>query len=188
MAREKRMEGMERRGTRERDARERGVAPSGVRAFRGKSRNALAGGRGSVAPFGKFNGDVRASSQKMGFTSCGAPSCRRRRGSIRKNIIGHRMPFRFEQFLARGVLRGARRAFALLDEPASEHGAGIFFHPLIEQGANFLAEIGGMAETGKLVALERIARSREKKFPRRLSLGARHVGLLETDACKVTNQ
>jgi hypothetical protein len=72
-----------------------------------------------------------------------------------------------EQISGRGVLGGAGWAFALLDEPAGEHGAGVLFYPLIEQGVNLLAEIGGMAKAREFVALKRIARGREKKLPRR---------------------
>ena len=124
--------------------------------------------------------------------------------SIRKNIIGHRMrhgichgtgqgagcgsgrgmTVRGKQSLARGVFRRAGRPLALLDEPAREHGAGVLFHPLIEQSANLLAEIGGVSEARKFVALERIARSREKKLPRRLGWGTGHVSLLRRIVAK----
>jgi len=170
------------------DARERRIVPSVVRAFLTKSRNALAGGRGSGAPFGKFNVEVQTLLQKITSTSCSAANCGRRRGSTRKNIIGHGMSRRGEQFLARGVFWSASRALLLPDQPAREQGARIFLDPLIEQGADFLAEIGGMTETRKFVALERIARSREKELPRGLGWGTGHVGLLETDECKVTMQ
>ncbi len=93
-----------------------------------------------------------------------------------------------EQISGRGVLGSAGWTFALFDEPAGEQGAGVLFHPLIEQSANLLAEIGSMGKTGKFIALERIARGREKELPRRLGLGTGHVGLPEKTACKVTRQ
>jgi hypothetical protein len=41
---------------------------------------------------------------------------------------------------------------------------------LVEEGAQFLAEIGGMGEAGEFVALESIAGSGEKEFPGRLGV------------------
>lgn len=152
------MRGVDRRGTRESDARERSVAPSRVRAFLAMNWNAPAVGRGSGAPFGKFGSIVRTTSQEMIFSLCGAANYGRRRGSIRENIIGHGtgrgMAAQWEQFLARIVFRSTRSALLLPDQPASEHGTSVFFDPLIEQSANLLAEIGGMRETRKFVALE----------------------------------
>ena len=93
---------------------------------------------------------------------------------IREEIIGHRMravmPIARPRF-RRGVrLRDAKRALALLHEPAREHGGGIFLQPGIQQLADLFAEIGGMAEPGKFVALERIARRREQELPGGLRL------------------
>jgi len=184
------MTGADGRETREFNGRERRVASSSVRALLSRSRDALAGGRGSGAPFGKFNGHVRTTSQEIGFTSCGTANYGGMRGSIRKNIIGHGMRPRTwhavgrgmaacrEQISARGVLGSAVRTFALLDEPAGEHGAGVFLHPLVEQSANLLAKIGGVGKTRKFIALERIARRREKELPRRLGSRTGHDSLL----------
>ena len=145
---------------------------------------------GSGAPFAKFSGHVRTTSQEIGFTSCGTANYGGMRGAIRKNIIGHGMrPGTWhaagrgmaacrEQISARGVLGSAVRTFALLDEPAGEHGGSVFLHPLIEQSANLLVEIGGVGKTGKFVALERIARRREKELPRRLGSWTGHDSLL----------
>ena len=46
--------------------------------------------------------------------------------------------------------------------------AAEFSHPKIEKRANLLAEIGSMAETREFITLQRVARSGEKKLPRRL--------------------
>jgi hypothetical protein len=48
-------------------------------------------------------------------------------------------------------------AFAIFHEPAGQHGAGVFFEPLIEQAAHLLAEIGGVAETSEFIGLQGIA-------------------------------
>jgi len=176
-AKAERMRGADRRGTQGCDAPVRSFAPSGARVFPAASWNTPTEGRARGAPFGKFNGVVWTGLQEMTFTSCGAANYMRRRGSLRKNIIGHGMPVRWKQFLALGGCGVAWRPLALLDQPTSEHGAGIFFQPLIKQCANFLAEVGGVSKTRKLIALERVTRSREKEFPRRLRWGTRHVGL-----------
>jgi hypothetical protein len=71
-------------------------------------------------------------------------------------------------------------AFAVLHQPAGEHRRGVFFEPAIEQLRDLFPKIGGMAQPGQLVALQRIARSREKEFPRRLGLVFQ--GALQRDA------
>ena len=160
------------------------VRPTGAPP-RGIARSAIRDGGG---------GEASLKNSKISCTSCGTSDFNRWRRSIRKNIIGHRMRHgtwpanrhgtgrgmsaRGKQSIAGSAFRIAGRPFALLDQPAREHGASVFFHPLIEQSANLLAEIGGMREARKLVALKRIARSREKKFPRRLGWGTGHFSLL----------
>lgn len=107
--------------------------------------------------------------------------------SIRKNIIGHGMRPRRERFCRRGRLWRLAKPFWVIDQQAGEHRAGTLLDPLVNEHANFLAEIGGMREARKLVALERIARGREKEFPRRLGWGTGHGSLL-TNACKVIHK
>jgi hypothetical protein len=153
-------------------------------------------------------GEASLKNSKISCTSCGTANFSRWGRSIRKNIIGHRMRHRTchrtchgtwhgggrgmavrgKQTFARGEFRRAGRPFPLLDQPAREHGAGVLFHPLIQQGANLLPEIGGMAKTREFITLERIPRRREKKLPRGLRWGTGHVGLLRRMRCRVTNQ
>ena len=139
---------------------------------------------------GGGGGEASLRSLGIGCTSRGTANFGQWDGSIRKNIIGRRMrhgtchgmgrgmAVRGEQAFARRVFRDARRPFALLDQPAREHGAGVFFNPLIEQSANLLTEIAGVGKTRELVALKRVARSREEKLPRRLRWGTGYVSLL----------
>jgi len=54
--------------------------------------------------------------------------------------------------------------------------------PLVEQRADLLPEIGGMAEAREFIALQRGARSGEKELPRRLGFLAMHTVLLEDRA------
>ena len=110
---------------------------------------------------------VQMEHRKMAFTLSGASVCGRRGRAIRKKIIGHGMFASRERFSRGNVLLPVLRAFPLLHQPAGQHGCGILLHPKVEKRANLLAEIGSMAETREFIALQRISRSREKKFPRR---------------------
>lgn len=135
---------------------------------------------------GKIGGELWIALRKIAFTSRGTAVCRRRDRPIRKKIIGHAMPvLRRQTGSIRGFLR-VRRAFPLLHQPAREHGRGVLLDPLIEKGADLLAEIGSMTETREFIALERIARSREKELPRGFGLGTGHVGLLKGEGRTVT--
>jgi hypothetical protein len=91
----------------------------------------------------------------------------RRDATFRQKVIGRRFcP------VAGGVDAGSVGVFAEEDrtiwmvyEQAGQRGSGIFSEPLIEQGGDLLAEIGGVTKTRKFVALERVARSSEQEFP-----------------------
>jgi hypothetical protein len=134
-------------------------APSGVHLRRMAQR--VLRGESSV--------ELSSDSLEINLTSRGAGASGRRGGSVRKNIIGREMApgiFLLRKNLFRGGLfRSGRWPLPLVHQQSREHGASGFVDPLIEQGANLLAEIGGMTKTGEFVALQRIARSREKKLP-----------------------
>jgi len=74
-------------------------------------------------------------------------------------------------------LRGKNGALALLDQPAGDHGVGVFVEPLIEQGRDLLAEIGRVTEAREFVALQGIAGCGEKELPGRLGATSVHVAL-----------
>lgn len=84
--------------------------------------------------------------------------------------VGRRCPLvvrrslRIFRPLGRAVLASGG-TFALLQQPARQHGGGIFLEPGIEQLGDFLSEIGGVAEPRKLVTLQRVPRRREKELP-----------------------
>jgi hypothetical protein len=120
---------------------------------------------------------VEMERRKMAFTLSGASVCGRRGRAIRKTIIGHGVSASRKRFSRGNVLLPLLRAFPLLHQPAGQHGCGILLHPKVEKRANLLAEIGSMAETREFIALQRISRSREKKFPRRLGLVVVQRGL-----------
>src|SRR6266852_824386 len=98
---------------------------------------------------------LRFESRKIGFTSSGASICGRRDGAIRKKVIGHGVPVSRECFGMGSVLLSLRGPFPLLHQPAREHSCRIVLHPKVKKRTNFLAEVGGMAESREFVALER---------------------------------
>src|ERR1700720_2276876 len=83
-----------------------------------------------------------------------------RGGSIRKKIIGRGMRAIIAGFAGGKHVRDPRGAFPLFHKPARQHGGGVLLHPLIEQGANLLAEIGSVRETRQPKTLQGGPRSR----------------------------
>jgi hypothetical protein len=74
-------------------------------------------------------------------------------------------------------LGGADAALALFDEPAGDHGIGVFVEPLVEEGRDLLAEIGDVAEAREFVGLQSVAGGGKEELPRRLSAMVRHCDL-----------
>jgi hypothetical protein len=102
--------------------------------------------------------------------------------SIRQKIIGHNVAIGRHRFgsglIRRGLdVGGAHIALAQLEEHASDHGVGIFVDPLIEEGIDFLAQIGGVTKARKFVTVQSVAGSGEEKFPRRLGAARGHKAL-----------
>ncbi len=104
--------------------------------------------------------------------------------TFRQKVIGHRMAvvgrrrgwggLRIRRRLGIG---GADAAFALLDQPAGDHGVGVLVEPLIEERRDLLAQIGSVAEAGEFVRLQGVARSGEEELPGRLGTLVDHVRL-----------
>jgi len=128
---------------------------------------------------GRTSDELRIERRKIAFPSSRASICVRRDRPIRKKIIGRSIAIFRDSFSGNGGFVNLLRAFPLLHQPARQHGRGILLHPQVEQCADLLAQIGGMAKPRKFVALQRVSRSREKKLPRRLSLVMVHAGLQE---------
>jgi hypothetical protein len=104
--------------------------------------------------------------------------------SIRQKIIGHKMAVGWCRtgggFIRRSLDVGGAHidiALAQLEEHASDHSVGIFVEQLIEERIDFLAQIGGVTKARKFVAVQSVAGSGEKEFPRRLGAAGGHVGL-----------
>jgi hypothetical protein len=103
----------------------------------------------------------------------------RRNDTIPQKVIGRTTPLVF-----RGCGRGSSLfaedgAFALIHQPARQHGRGVFLEVLIQERPQFLAQIRRMSEAGKFIALQGIAGSGEKEFPGRLSVVGVHGNLLD---------
>jgi hypothetical protein len=132
----------------------------------------------SAAHNGRVNGELSNAYRKIAFTSSKAAVCGRRRPPIRQYIIGRNMPALRQQIAGARRFLGVWRALPLLDQPAREHGSGVFLHPLVEKRGNLLAEIRRMTEPREFIGLERRSRGREQELPRGLGSGADHLGLL----------
>ena len=117
--------------------------------------------------------------RRVGEVSGSSTRSARRNDPIRKNVIGRSAALGSNRSGRRSGLFAEDGAFALIHEPASEHGGGVFLEILVEEGAQFLAEIGGVSEAGEFVALEGVAGSGEKELPGRLSVIGVHEDLLE---------
>ena len=99
--------------------------------------------------------------------------------TVRENIIGRTSALVFRGRRCRNGLFAEDGAFALIHEPTSEHGGSVFLEILVEEGGQFLAEIGGVSEAGKLIGLESVTGSGEKELPGRLGVMGVQENLLE---------
>lgn len=96
---------------------------------------------------------------------------------ICQNIIGRTVAVGSRGWRGGGVVGGQDRTLALLDQPAREHGRGVFLEILIQQLSNFLAQISGVGQTREFVRLQSGARGGEQKFPGSLGAELRHEDL-----------
>ena len=94
--------------------------------------------------------------------------------SIRKEIIGHRMLAIVSGFRAGKHVRRPDTAVSLLHQQTRQHGGGVLLHPLVQQGSDFLAQVGGMREPRQLKTLQGVPRSGKKKLPRWLGRAGSH--------------
>lgn len=160
----------------------RGVGPQGCGAAarplvkRDVGRIERAAGSTPFRPCGaqwsldKIGKSERLSPRRGGERSIAAARTVWMNDTIRQKIIGHRMAVCGRRFggglVRRGLgFSGEYGALALLDQPAGDHGVGVFVEPLVEQGRDFFAEIGRVTEAGEFVALQSIAGSGEKELP-----------------------
>jgi hypothetical protein len=148
---------------------------SGAAAERRKNRAHLPGTLAVNDVGAKTEKKSREQEQRADESSGTSAGSARRKRTIRQNIIGRGIAVRRGGFRGgRFVVRDLDGAFALFDQPAGEHGRGVFFEPLIEKSADLVAEIGGVAEARDFIRLQGIARSGEKKFPGSLGANLRH--------------
>ncbi len=126
------------------------------------------------------NKQKRHENLRSGGEVSGSPTrSARRNDAVRENIIGHTAALVIGGLGGRCGFFGENGAFALIHEPASEHGGGVLLEILIEEGAQFLAEIGGVSEPGEFVGLEGVTGSGEEELPRWLRVVGVHENLLE---------
>ncbi len=123
-----------------------------------KFRNELSGTPGRHRGTGlcsyKFGKANNFRGQKKAEVSGHSAGSRRRERLLREEIIGHRMCASLGAGRGRLIESGRGRALALFHQPAREHRAGVFFQPLIQQRADFFAQVGGVAKTGEFVRLQ----------------------------------
>jgi len=115
--------------------------------------------------------------RRAGETSGSPAGSARRNDTIPQKVIGRTAPLVFGR-CGRGSSHFAEDgAFALIHQPARQHGRCIFLEVLIQERSQFLAQIRRMSEAGKFVALQGIAGSSEKEFPGRLGVVGVHENL-----------
>jgi hypothetical protein len=134
-------------------------------AFARASRSTPSGKESKLGVGNILSGKAASKLQKELKTSDRTASCGPWCASIRKKIIGHRMRSVAAGFRGGKRFWGSRGTLPLLHKPARQHGGGVFFQPLIQHGRNFLAEIGGMGETGQFKTLQRVPGSGKKELP-----------------------
>ena len=152
----------------------RGCEARDLDAFAPAPRSTLPGSEANKSVSGIFRSRTASKLQKPCKTSGWAAVYRLRGGSIRKKVIGHGMRAMVPGFAVGKHVGRPRRSFPLLHQQAGQHGGGVFLHPLIEQGGNFLAEIGGMRQARQFKALQGAPRSGKQELPRWLGRAGGH--------------
>ncbi|MFI5093836.1 MAG: hypothetical protein WCE50_07210 [Candidatus Acidiferrum sp.] len=165
----------------------RGSSARAASAFARGPRSTRSGSEANQSIGDTFSARAANKLPKTYKTSGWAAVYRLRDGSIRKKIIGHGMRPIFPGFGGGKQIRDAGGAFALFEKPAREQGRRVFLHPLIDQSADFLAEIGGMSETGQFKTLQGVPGSGEKKLPGGLRGTGGH-GTSVKDTLRILNE
>src|SRR6266852_1554006 len=116
----------------------------------------------------KEGGDTAARLQNWRCASLSTANFGRRGRLMREKIIGRGMRGLAPSIAVhRSFLHN--RMLALLHQPARQQSRSVLIEPGIQQLRDLFAEIGGVVQTRKFVAVQGIARGREQKLPRRLS-------------------
>ena len=116
-------------------------------------------------------------SRRADETSAWSTGSARRNHTIPQKVIGRTTPLVFGRCGRGGSFFSEDSAFALIHQPACQHGRGVLLEVLIQERCQFLAQIGRMSEAGKFIALQCVAGSGEKEFPGRLSVVRIHENL-----------
>jgi len=110
-------------------------------------------------------------------TSSSSTGSARWNDTIPQKVIGRTAPLVFGRCRRGNSLFAEDGAFALIHQPACQHCRGVFLEILIQERAQFLAQIRRVSEAGEFIALQRIAGSGEKEFPWRLGVVRVHEDL-----------
>lgn len=142
--------------------------------FAGGLVGTLRRGRKSDGVIAVFRAGAGPRLQKPAASSAFSSIGRLRDVAIDKKVIGHSGDVKRPLFAARGSVRGTRGAVPLFQKQPGDRGIGLIREPLVHEGRDFLAQIGGVGEARQFKALERSFRSRQQKIPRRLVQTAGH--------------
>ncbi len=96
-----------------------------------------------------------------------------------QKVIGRTTPLVFGACGRGSSLFFEDSAFALIHQPACQHGRGVFLEVLIQERSQFLAQIRRMSEAGKFIGLQRVAGSGQQELPGRLGVIGVHENLLD---------
>jgi hypothetical protein len=152
----------------------KGVAARDFDALARAPRSTRSGNEARQSVGGIFSSTTAHKLQKTYKSSGWTPVYGLQGRPIRKKIIGHGMRSVTPGLDFAKWFRSARRTLALLQKQARQHGGGVFFQPLIQQGADFLADICGVRETRQFKALQGAPRSRKQELPGRLGRAGGH--------------
>lgn len=116
-------------------------------------------------------------SRRADETSAWSTGSARWNDTIPKKVIRRTTPLAFVGCGRGSSLFSEDSAFALIHQPACQHGRGVFLEVLIQERSQFLAQIRRMSEAGKFIALQCVAGSGEQEFPGRLGVIGVHENL-----------
>lgn len=146
----------------------------GASAFAWAPRSTRLGSAASQGVGGIFRSSAAYKLQHPCKTSGWTPVYGLRGGSIRKKVIGHGMRAIVAGLSLRKHVGLPRRSFSQLNQQARQHGCGVLVDPLVNQGRDLLAEIGGVRQTRQFKTLQGVPRSRKQELPRWLGRAGGH--------------
>src|SRR5208282_3631703 len=120
---------------------------------------------------------IREISRRVDETSAWSTGSARWSDPFSQKVIGRTTPLVFGTCGRGSSLFFKDSAFALIHQPACQHGRGVFLEVLIQERSQFLAQIGRVSEAGKFIGLQRVAGSGQQELPGRLGVVRVHENL-----------